>query len=746
MEHRHQQQKMATEDEQWQAQIAAETDSRKKSILMQRYEMFLQTQKRAMPSVRFDPLKVVYSSNLNAIALEVYCSGFSTKPMTTRAGSSFNKTILHCNRAGLPFVNLKPTPKLIVADDLSYISFVLDHFNDWSGGYDATIPVIGNFDVQYSGDKEVTPGWYTLVGFIVTQNIGKNGVVYTNKMCQEFRAWEEGPSYMALHAKICEVWTDSRFKPRPLDPKFHPPHDLVDRCLSIIQSKKSQTPSAQQTTGEASSSSTPAAEGDKKTDKTGPNESDLAFAEAFSLHVQSMGINWQRHPDLIYQHPKARSPYPLPLNIGSVHMKNRMLDMRGKTKYSPIAFNSDIRVKAGGDVKVYPITPTNFFSTHLTASAVLNVDMTSYDTGEQHIMSFSLSSRMPSFFHFIGIVNPNIAQGVLPRVMNNIPMSVAGSPNARNTIDLFKRHNMDDPSSDLAVDIFQSPYIDHLSFIRENAVEVPVAFVIQEIHRYIMTMSPATKPTAGKAKVSQLYELVSAVKYTIDNNQLSTLTNGQIVNCFECKLSFDMSSGEKYRFYAMTGNKHAPTLDDYFAAVRQNHTAEPNPDAEAIVQEFAAAFPDDFKKTIFESKFFLPNEDLINNGITPATAIFAISRDLDRIECVSYDNSAFSLSNIIKWADEVAELNAESRVKLPEPVAVVVEQAPALDDSALTAPQEPEVETHAASSVSEVPPAPVGAFDDSEFDAEVPVARSNRKRVNPSSPGKKNAVKKTPRT
>lgn len=736
---------MATEDEQWKAQIAAETDSRKKSILMQRYEMFLQTQKRDPPSVRFDPLKVVYSSNLNAITLEVWCSGFSTKTVTARTGSSFKKTILHCNRAGLPFVNLKPTPKFIVDDELSYISFVLDHYNDWSGGTDTTIPVIGNFDVEYSGDKEVAPGWYTLVGFIVTQNTGSNGVVYTNKICQEFRPWEEGPSYMALHSKICELWTGSRFKPRPLDPKFHPPHDLVNTCLAAIQSKNPQPAGAQSTAGEASSSSAVGADGDKKKDKKGPSESDLAFAEAFKLHVQSMDINWQRHPDLIFQHPKARSPYPMPLTIGAVHMKNQAMDMRGKTKYSPIAFNPDIRVKTGGDVKPYPITPTNLFSTHLTASAVLSIDASFYDTGEHYTMSLSLSSRMPSFFHFIGIVNPNIAQGVLPRVMNNIPMSVAASPNARNTVDLFKRHNIDDPSSDLAIDIFQSPYVDHLTFIRENAVEVPVAFAIQEIQRYTMTMSPAIKPAAGKAKVSQLYELVSSVKYTIDNNQLPMLTNGQIVNCFECKLSFDMSSGDKYRFYAMTGNKHAPSLDSYFDAVRQNHLVTPNPDAEAVVQEFVAAFPDDFKKTIFESQFFLPNEDLITNGVTPTTAIFAISRDLDRTEYVRYENSAFSLENVIKCAEEVAQLNAESRTKLPEPVAVVVEQAPALDDSALSVHHDFEADTHAASSVSEVQTEPVSAFDDSEFDAEVPVVRTNRKRTTPTSPGKKGAVKKAPR-
>lgn len=672
----------------------------------------------ASTPTKYDPA-LTRGGKPNRIA-EVYffCTGSEEKRY-----DSFVKTIVRATRFGLTFSEVMPIDgKIVVANDLSAVSFVLPHESVWVGGKRSCVSATGFTDVQVKKSITVDPGWYRFPNFTVEQKASKDGNIFTNATADPPQEWTDGPSALSLHTVACRLYANSRSMLRPVDPKFFPPQTLISAMELEVK-------------GIADSSS----DADPDDDDKKRNEYKLhalAYSKAFDQHVRSLGIDWQCHPDLFQQHPNSRHPFIFPLVIGRHTAARIAKDDKVVVTHMPVFFDDDIRVKVGSDVKVFEVTTKNVFSTHLTASANTTVIIADLESGQMKVLTVAVAMRSQNFFHYLGIVNPNIAQGVLPRILAKIPMTVIASLNMQQTQSKNALSGSADQSSQcLVFDVFNPPLVDYLAMIRDNSVEVTVDFAIRAINKYIKSRSPNTAVSDSKAKASVLDTgKTSTQHYIIEQNPIGRLSGGLIANCMETKFAVDRKkSPQQWRFYAMTGyTPRDELLRAYYETAEAFHAAEPGSETaqalDAQLAKYAVEFSADLSCSIDDAKYFTHNDDMTKYDIQPTTVVWAVSRTLDHVQVVDYDNEMFSTEAVTKRSDFIKEFNGAKEQPVKPSTPVHVDETPSLELTDDICVAQPTVA--------------VVAEDDDEESLAVAVPSTGRKRREPTSPGKKSAVSK----
>lgn len=721
----------------WRKTIDETTDPAMKQVLESTYQKMLEQAQKA--PTKYNPSLVQGARPSSVSFMWFRCLKSTTKKCGSK-GKEFHVTEITCTRDGLPFVEVFPTDSEIeVTDCLSGVNFTLPHVSKWTNSNIETISCTGKVVIRLNKSVCPDPGWYRFNDVHVVQRPAKNGDMYANVNCSSIEAWKDAPSYMAMHALISRVWINDRYMPRVIDPKFYPPQDLVSQMKQKLLSEK---PSS------SSSSAPPPKEVEEvSAEDTPPNEETstvdyklhrLAYAMAFDQHVRSLGIEWQRHPDLLQQHPNSRHPWIFPLTLGD-HISQRMV-LTGDTitQLCNTLFSGDIRVKQEGVVKVFGQTEDNKFTMHLTSAVNANVMRITKSTGDITMMTLAVSIRMQDFFHQFGIINPHTAAGILPRILPTVPMSVIGTVSAQNTRD---KNLSDDTNHCVVIDVFTPPVIDPLEMIRANGVQVTPRYAIDAVNAYIKSAGTTIKIKDNKAKAFELADKStnSIYKFIAATNKLSEQTEDMIHNCMESRFSVDEKKGKEWRFYALTGQNPVPEqVAHYYETVRAFHAAQPgSPEAlelDEVLNNYAERFSVD--QDLTKTGFFVPNETMIGWGVTPVTIIFAVSKTLDHQVVIDYDNKLFSEENIRKHMQHVKNLK-ESRAR-------PVISAPA--SSVPPAPAEEPLSLEVTDDTLAIEPAVV---DDEEVDAidDVPVVEAptrSRKRA-PTSPGKRGAVSKKER-
>lgn len=716
----------------WEQRIAEATDPVKKNALIAGYARF--KQQAAQSVTKYDSSLVRKVSPGCIPFVYFYCMN-SEQQDTPYEKKVISKTLYHCTRMGKPFAEVSPVDgKVEVSEDLSVLNFHLAQVNDWTSTKVASISSTGTVVIKMSKVMRVPSGWYKFGSFTVGQNTSKrDGRVYTNITCQTVEPWAEGPSYMAMHGMACRLWTNERYMPRPVDPKFYPSPMLVSEVeAEMLHAKGVQQPAKETTEESASSSSSssskPAVDYDLH---------DKAYAEAFNRHLRALGVeSWQLHPELCQQHPNSRHPYIIPLILGKNGSavkddKNAMV----LTDHQPVFFDEDIRVKRDGKVREFTSSEKNPFTMHLEVNATTSVFRTALDTGECEMINLGIAVRGQTFFNYLGVVDPFIAQGVLPRVLSTIPMTIIGSLDTENTRD--KNNSVADGSCSLGLDVFSFPLIDYLEMIRANSVQVTASFAAHKVYEYMRMCKPSLKPRVvnGKEVVETKVNAgeladndeLGVRKFVLDNNMVSKLSGNRIFNCMESKFLINAKKGTStHRFYAMTGLvPDAAKLEAYYTAATRFHAAAPDSDEARTLhnelEQHAAAFSAELMLKPGLSEIFGINEQLARHDIAATTVIWAIDRELDHVTRVDYDNEEFTLEAVKKRA---AHLHARADSKQSKPassVPVVIEETPSLDADVVEA---------------------VLPIDDEVVTEEVPRAR---KRAAPTSPGKRSAVSKKER-
>lgn len=706
-------------DAQWRKLIDEETCPIKKQMLTAAFSR-LQQVAATTPS-KYDPA-LTRGGKPNRIAeVYLYCTGSEEKKYTT-----FTKTIARVTRFGLTFNEVLPLDgKIDVANDLSAIFFTLPIESVWVGGKRSCVSATGFTDVQIMKSITIAPGWYRFPNFTVEQKTGKDGTVYTNAASDPPQEWLNGPSALCLHTLACRLYANSRSMLRPVDPQFFPPQSLISAMELEVNGSADKT-----TEGEG--------DDDKKRNEYKLHA--LAYSEAFDRHVRSLGVDWQQHPDLCQQHPKSRHPFIFPLTIGR-HAASRIAkDDKAIVTHMPVFFDDDIRVKAGTEVKVFEVTTKNVFSTHLTASANTTVIRTDLESGGMQVLTVAVAMRSQNFFHHLGIVNPNIAQGVLPRILSNVPMTVIATLNMQQTQSKNALSGSADQSSQcLVFDVFNPPLVDYLTMIRDNSVQVTADFAVRAVNKYIKSRSPNTPTSDTKAKASVLDTgKASTQHYIIEQNPVGALSGGLIANCMETKFTVDGKKGsQSWRFYAMTGYMpRDDALRAYYETVEAFHSAEAGSAAaqelDAQLAKFAAEFSADLSGSIDDAKYFTHNDDMTKHDIQPTTVVWAISRKLDHVQVIDYDNEQFSTDAVVKRSEYIRQFNAAKEQPVKPATPVPVEDTPSLEmteDLCVAQPQP-------------TPAIVIAAEDDEDEGLAAAVPSVIRKRREPTSPGKKNAVAK----
>lgn len=712
----------SSNDAQWRKLIDEETCPIRKQLLQSQFAR-MQQAIAAIPA-RYDPALTRGGKPNRIPEVYFYCTGSEEKKYPT-----FTKTIAKVTRFGLPYVEVVPVDgKVFSANDLSAIFFELPLESVWIGGKRACVTSTGNNDLQIKKSLTIAPGWYRFPNFTVEQNTGKDGTIYTNPTSDPPQEWPEGPSPLSLHTLACRLYANSRCMLRPVDPKFFPPQSLISAAEAELKCSAS------------SSSEAESGDDDKKR-----NEYKLhaaAYAKAFDQHVRSLGVDWQQHPDLCQQHPNSRHPFIFPLCVGRHAASHIMKDDKVIVTFMPVFFDDDIRVKNGSEAKVFEVTSKNMFSTHLTAAANMTVIYSDLETKDMKVLTVAVAMRSQSFFHYLGIVNPNIAQGVLPRILSKIPMTVTATLNMQQTQSKNALSGSSDQSSQcLVFDVFNPPLVDYLSMIRDNSVQVTADFAVKAVNKYIKSRSPNTPISDSKAKASVLDTgKASTQHYIIEQNPVSALSGGLIANCMENKFTVDGKKGsQQWRFYAMTGlMPREEALKTYYETVEAFHSAEAGSDAaaelDARLAKFATEFSADLSGSVDDAKYFTHNDDLNKYDIVPTTVIWAISRKLDHVTVVDYDNEHFSSEAVYKRSEHVRQLNLSKEQPVSAPAPVFVEETPSLEMTD---------EICTAQPVSSAADEYLDCGDDESLEPVTPAPV--RKRREPTSPGKKNAVSKRSR-
>lgn len=713
-------------DVHWRSMIDNEQCPIKKQMLISAYSRVQQA--AALTPAKHDPALTRGGKPNRVSEVYFFCTGSEEEDYGT-----FKKTIAHSTRFGLPFIEVTPVDgKIMVDSDLSSSAFTQKFKTDWLGGNLARVSSTGTTNIQISKSLTIVPGWYRFPNFTVDQNKGKNGIIYTNPSSDPPQKWNEAPSPLALHALLCRLYSNSRYMLRPVNPDYFPPQALITDMENELKGKKT-------------ASSVPeggAAEDNKKSDEYKLHAQ--AYTKAFDAHIDSMGIDWPRHPELKQQHPKARHPFIIPLNIGRHAAALVTPDPKQMVTHMPVFWDDDIRVKNGNEVKSFEVTSKNVFATHMTASANTTVILSDLETGDMKVLTIALAVRTQTFFYQLGFVNPNIAQGVLPRVLPKIPMTVIASLNMQQTQSKNALSgSLDQSSQCLVFDVFNPPLVDYLSMIRDNSVQVTAEFAVRAVNKYIKSRNPNAQISDTRAKASVLDTGKGSVQnYITEQNPLTVLSGGLIANCYENKFAVEKNGSKQWRFYAMTG--HMPredALQDYYQAVEAFHASEEGSDEaielDAALAKYAAEFSADLSASIDDSKYFTHNGDLIKNDIQPTMVIWAISRKLDHEVIIDYKNEMFSTEAVYKRAEFIRQFNVAREEPVKPSTPVHIEETPSLEltDDVCDAQPTPTV---IAVSVDD-------DCADEDQSIAVQASTSGRKRREPTSPMKKNAVSKRSR-
>ncbi len=737
----------------WEKRIADETNMVKKSILMRSYQNMLEQER--LGATKFDA-GLVQGGRRDCVD-EIYffvteCASRDHESKK-RKGMTFTSTVFECVRFGLPFREVKPVDgKISVSNDLSALRIGLAHASAWTNGKTYIVSASGKVSIKIMKHALVSPGWYKFGSFGAEQNRGaSDGVMYTNMVCQSIEPWKEGPAFYMMHNLCCQLWTNDRFMPRPIDPKYYPPLELINDIEQEMRREKSVVAASAAAARAASSSSSDAPAPEDESANMDYELMSKAFNKAFNEHLRMLGIDWQLHDELYQQSPNSRHPYIIPLIMDeATRAAIGAVDDRVLTEHQDVFFAGDIRAKkSGSELKVFQPSEKNPFTMHVNAAATTSVMRIDTTDGSVSTLKLALSMKGNVFFHHLGVVNPFVAQGVLPRVLPTIPMTVVGSPNAQIT------REKDDPNNEavrtLIIDVFNPPIVDYLAMIRNNSVQVTSAYAVHEINKYIKTHSATARINDAKASAAMLLDKAhdpsKIHKHIFESNMVANITNNLVFNCFENAITVSAKKGSAtHRFYAMTGLvPNEALLAEYRAAAAAFHAAQPDSDEarslHAQLEQHAEKLSAELKKPDGASEFFLINEELAGHGVTPTKIIWAISRELDHITSANavYANEAFSPKAVRERSAYITALNEEKLRKVPPPSPMTMDDTPSLDMDAVAPREDPPV--------AEEEPAP--AELEVEESEDVPLVedrpKGRKRREAPVSPGKKNAVTKKER-
>lgn len=720
----------------WEARIANETNPVKKQIMMRMYKHKTE-QARVAPS-KYDPSLAQGGNPYSVPEVRLFVAKSEAKDIS-KGDKKFSVTEFECYRMGLPFVEVTPIKgKIDVPLDQSVIQFTLPHASEWLNGKTATISCTGKISVRMMSRGAVAPGWHKFLNFSVTQKPGGNGgTLFTNVTCKETRPWPEGPAFYMLHRLACRLWTNERYMPRPIDPAHYPSQDMISAYEQQIKAEKGSAAAS----SSSSSSAEPPAEGEDNTSGDFKIYAE-AFGKAVMHHLSNLGIDWQLHPELRQQVPQSRDPYIIPLNMSEDDQLMACgLATKTQTVHSDVFFNDDLRVcQNGGEVKPFVPSAKNPFTMHVHAGATASVSFVDLETDET-VGTLVLAPKMcgQAFFQYLGIVNPYMAASVLPSILSKIPMTIIASPNMQATRD----KDQSDEKRTLILDVFNPPIIDYLAMIRNTCVQVTPAFAVQRINEYVKACDPNAKVVEGKAKAATLLhpDEKKIFEVIFSTNAVARVTNNMVFNCMEGKITISAKkSAATHRLYAMSPLIPGPEdLAEYRAVAAAFHAAAPgSEEAKALhgqLSGFATRHSDYLQKQVGRIKPFAEDDHIV---------IWAISRELDHVSGnTEFEDPAFTLEAVNARSAQLAKLKAASDESAPASSAPVEAASVAIEPPAAAPPvavaDDPVREPATVGLCGEVP-----EMDDMDMGV-VEERPKGRKRVAPTSPGKKNAVTKKER-
>lgn len=666
----------ATND--WERRIANEHDPVRKAFLIRMRE---RAQGQASVGVtKFDP-SLMQGGKAHCVP-KVHLYVHSCEAQTIeKNGKKFSITTFECDRRCLPIVEASNVKgKIEVTSDLSAILFSLPHVSEWTRGSLGIASATGRVSVRMIGHAPVSPGWHSFIGFSIEQKrgAGKDGILYTNVSCTRTEPWLDAPPFHVLHRLCCKLWTNERFMPRPIDPAHYPPQEMINHYEQELLEEKSLKSSSSSSSSSSADPEAAAAPDYELYSK--------AFAKALDQHLHELGIDWQRHPELRQQVPHSRHPYVIPLILGERNAIDAGMSAKTiETSHGEVFFPDDFRVmKGGNEVKLFEPSSKNPFTMHLTAAATTSVTYIDVATNTPiGVLTLAIAMRGTTFFHHL-IVNPFVAQGVLPRVLPKTPMTIVGSPNMQTTRD----KDTEGFNRTLVVDVFNAPIIDYLAMLRDVCVQVTPAYAVQKINEYVKSQDPSAKIVEGKAKAAMLLnnDPGRVQEHIFAMNKVSRATNNQVFNCFENKITVTAKkSGNTHRFYAMTGLiPNEDLLAEYRRVQRAYHECQDDEEQHKLAVELyhhVETITEHLSKAGTGSEWFQANPGLTSCGIAPTTVIWAVSRELDHVtSSTDYTNEAFSLEAVVERSNFIAGKSATTPAPTPAPAPVepsVEESAPA---------------------------------------------------------------------
>lgn len=547
----------------------------------------------------------------------------------------------------LPFVDVVSTKSIKVSSDFSRLDI-----HGSNGKHLKTLHTTSRITISgFTPQVYKNPGWFC---FDVTVRQGKKidpntGLPYVNMNFNKVTPWMGAPSYMALHDLYTKLYGGGNIKLEPIPVEWYPSQAAILTRALIIKQKDDAAAAAKKSSSSSSSSS----------HSTNDNEDDSTTDNGeVKIHHNRKAITELLKEKLSALQPGERTSIS-ELICGSQGMMlsingsgSYVVERDGKTittMYSPPSFPDNLFKKdKTGKPKVadhredYPFAMTlNFYGcqsiTQITSQIPTNssCDSSSSSTSQLPSISSSNSSEtnneesstlcsddineekqmtlyegpkavstiiaftgpiMP-LLKAVGISNPLTAGTLLAKYLPVLPMTLAGSLNAGNTVTMeTNQQNVDSDGSSsgdrefgLNFDCW-NVYVDMVSFLRTRALPVTAEYASSYLKKFLddeldkirtMTVgstSSSAPPSSKKGKegLSSLFTRVinmfpkeratdDVLRYCADTNTLVDLSNERIIPICEkphnCTEDGEMS---EYDFFIIQNATEIRDVKDDF--------------------------------------------------------------------------------------------------------------------------------------------------------------------------------------